>query len=510
MSLTHLIQPGDLDHLIADDHAVLERQFQHLEAGRGDRRILADQVVATLRRHSHAEDRVLQPAIADEGLQKYARHGREQHELITLLTTSLSASHPGETEFEYALGQLIPTVRHHVAEVESRTLPFLRELAGAGRMGELGRAFIAAKRTAEGLPRPSAPHGEPSRRDHERSRHLATDPTGQLEPQAQRILDSYAALAPQPVETLEPDQARRQPALADAVARILAEDGRSTDPEPVGDVQDATIPGPGGKLSIRVYTPDGVPPDLLPVVIWIHGGGWVLHDVGTYDASCRALVNKTGAIVVSPDYRRAPEHVFPAAHEDVLATFRWLRDYASYFGGDPTQISIGGEGVGGTMAAATCLALHRAGERLPASQVLVYPLTSGEQFGASMTDSADACPLSRPVLSWMEMHAFRGVPGATEDERINLLGISAADLAAMPPTLVITDERDILRSQGEEFARRLHDAGVEVTMERYTGVMHEFFGAAAVLDAAEIAQQSAAAHLRDGFVRSAHLAMTVG
>ena len=199
-----------------------------------------------------------------------------------------------------------------------------------------------------------------------RQKHLATDPSGLLDSQAQRILATFAALQPQPqpLEILKPEQARRQPTLVDAIMAILREDGRSTEPEAVGSVEDLTIPGPGGDLPVRVYRPAGAGDQgPLPVVMWIHGGGWVLYTVDTYDASCPGLVNKTGAIVASPEYRRAPEHVFPASHDDVLATYRWLRENAGQLGGDPDRIGIGGESVGANMAAATCLQLKQAASR---------------------------------------------------------------------------------------------------------------------------------------------------
>ena len=218
-----------------------------------------------------------------------------------------------------------------------------------------------------------------------------------------------------------------------------------------------------------------------------------------YDDSCRGLTNKTGAIVVTPDYRRAPEAVFPASHDDVLAAYRWVQQNAASFGGDPVRIAIGGESVGGNMAPATVLQLAEAGEQLPVAQVLVYPVTTAEQFGDSMVDAADACPLNRPLLSWMAMHAFEGRPDAATDPRIALLDWTDEQLALMPPTLVITDERDVLRSQGQEFAKKLQDAGVETAEHYVRGVMHEFFGAAAVLDAAETAQQEAARHLLAAF-----------
>jgi acetyl esterase len=201
-----------------------------------------------------------------------------------------------------------------------------------------------------------------------------------------------------------------------------------------------------------------------------------------------------GAIIVSPDYRRAPEAVFPASHDDVLAAYRWTVENAAQLGGDPGRVGIGGESVGGNMAPATILQLAEAGEPVPGALVAVYPVTTGEQFGESMEDAADGRPLNRALLSWMAMHAFEGVPDAATDPRIALLDWSDEQRRLMPPTLVITDERDVLRSQGEQWAKDLDAAGVDVTATRYDGVSHEFFGASAVLDKAERAQQEAADH----------------
>ena len=381
-------------------------------------------------------------------------------------------------------------------------------------MAELGEKFIAAKRTAPTYSHPNAPASGIGHavldagaalvdklRDKTSGRvlGLATDASGLLDPQAQRILDAFSALGPQPFEILKPEQARKQPTLVDAVHKILEQDGKPTDPEPVGNVRDVTIPGPGGDLSVRVYTPANAGTAPLPVILWIHGGGWVLFTVDTYDASCRGLVNKTGAIVVSPEYRRAPEDVFPASHDDVLATYHWIQTNAAQFGGDPTRIGIGGESVGATMAASTCVQLKQAGETLPLAQVLIYPLTTAQQYGDSIDDAADARPLGRALLSWMAMHAFQGVPDAATDPRVDLLGLNPEHLGGLLQALVITDERDVLHSQGEEFARHLDKAGVPTTATRYDGVMHEFFGTAAVLDKAEQAQQQAAEHFITAF-----------
>lgn len=302
---------------------------------------------------------------------------------------------------------------------------------------------------------------------------------------------------------LTPTEARKQPGPKQAMEKVMKQRGISG-PEQVGSVEDLEIPdGAGGKQRLRVYKPADAAPGPLPIVFWIHGGGWVLFDIDShYDASCRGLCNKTGAIVVTPDYRRAPEAKFPASHDDVLTAYRWVVANAASFGGDPTRIGIGGESVGGNMAPATVLQLGATDTR-PVAQVCVYPVTTAQQFGESMEDAADGRPLNRALLSWMAMHEFEGMPEAAKDPRIELLGWSDQQLAAMPPTVVITDERDPLRSQGEEFARKLDGAGVRTTGTRYDGVSHEFFGASLVLDQAERAQRQAAEHFTQAFAGTA-------
>ena len=409
-------------------------------------------------------------------------------------------------------------MRHHVHDEEDEELPEFRSKAGAERMAELGRQFLAAKRQAPTRPHPHAPDEGVAERiagmlakplDHVRDllsgrqKETVTDASGLLDPEAQAIVDAHSSLGPLPFEILEPDQARAQPGPDAAVAKVMAERGIEG-PEPVAQVQDLKVPdGAGGEQTLRVYTPESGGPGPRPVLMWIHGGGWVLFDIDTYDASCRGLANKTGAVVVSPDYRRAPEAVFPAAHDDVLAAYRWVVANAASIGGDPARVAIGGESVGGNMAAATCPQLADAGEPLPLAQVCVYPLTTAEQHGESMADAADARPVDRALVSWMAMHAFEGRPDAATDPRVDLLGQPDERLRVLPPTLVITAERDVLRSQGQDWARRLESAGVETTLRHYDGVMHEFFGAAAVLAKAEDAQQEAARHLARAFGTSA-------
>jgi acetyl esterase len=513
MALDYATSPGDIDHLIADDHAIVERQFQHLEAGRGNRRVLVDQISFELALHAFAEETVLYPIWPEVGMTDEHEDAQHEHREIKDLLVVLGRTGPGEAEFEEALSKLIAVTRHHVDDEEKEELPEFRSKAGAQRMAELGGKFLAAKRQAPTRPHPHAPdEGLAERiagmlakpvdmvRDmlSGRQKELATDASGLLDPQAQAIVDAYSSLGPLPVEILEPDQARRQPGPDDAVKKVMADRGIEG-PEPVGSVEDIVIPdAAGGQQRMRVYKPAGAGSEPLPLIMWIHGGGWVLYDIDTYDASCRGLCTKTGAIVVSPDYRRAPEAVFPAAHDDVLAAYRWTVAHAAALGGDASRIGIGGESVGGNMAPATVLQLARAGERVPDAVVCVYPLTTPDLYGESMDDAADGRPLNRALLSWMAMHAFQGVPEGAKDPRVNLLGWTGRELTTMPPTLVITAERDVLRSQGWQFAAQLDAAGVPTTHRYFEGVMHEFFGAAAVLDKAEQAQQEAAQH----FVRA--------
>ncbi|RZS80001.1 acetyl esterase/lipase [Motilibacter rhizosphaerae] len=513
MALSYPTQPGDIDHLIADDHAVVERQFQHLEAGRGNRAVLVKQVSFELALHAFAEETVLYPIWLELGMRDENADARDEHGDIKELLVTLEHGEPGDADYEKAITDLIAITRHHVHDEEDEELPEFRQKVGAERMAQLGKEFLAAKRKAPTRPHPHAPDGGGIEKvvgalakplDHARDLlsktqlQVGTDASGILDPQAQAIVDAHASFGPLPFEILTPELARKQPGPDAAVKKVMEERGIEG-PEHVGSVEDLRIPdAAGGEQTLRVYTPAGAAGP-LPVIMWIHGGGWVLFDIDTYDASCRGLCNRTGAIVVSPDYRRAPEAVFPASHDDVLAAYRWVVEHAAQLGGDASRIGIGGESVGGNMAPATILQLLQSGEPLPVAEVCVYPLTTGEQFGESMEDAADGRPLNRPLLSWMAMHAFEGVPEGAKDPRIDLLSWPQETLRQLPPTLVITDERDVLRSQGQQFAEDLRAAGGDVTLLHVDGVMHEFFGAAAVLDKAAEAQQAAADHFTRAF-----------
>jgi acetyl esterase/lipase len=513
--LSYKTLPGDIDHLIADDHAIVERQFQHLEEHHGNRRVLVDQIIFEMSLHAFAEETVLYPLWDDHGMAAAKEEALKEHGALKHLLVRLTNSEPGEPEFEAALAELIAETRHHIMDEEARELPTFRRAVGDVRMTELGTDFIAAKRKAPPQPHLHAPSEGKAEmvagmlvrpfdllkaKLSGKQDELATDATGTLHPQAQAIVDAYSELRPLPFEILEPDQARKQPGPAEAVEHLLRKQGKDPAPEAVGSVEDLHIPGASGQLmALRVYKPANVEPG-APILMWVHGGGWVLFTIDDhYDASCRGLCNKTGAIVVSPDYRRAPEFPFPAAHDDVLAAYLWVYANADRIGGDRNRIAIGGESAGGNMAAATALQLGDANHPMPLAMVCVYPVTTADQFGESMEDAADGRPLNRALLSWMEMHTFSSPAKDGKDPRIDLLGWSDAQLSLMPPTLVITAERDILRSEGQEFARKLERSGVPTRHSFYPGAMHEFFGASAVFELAEQAQQEAAMHLTRAF-----------
>jgi acetyl esterase/lipase len=314
----------------------------------------------------------------------------------------------------------------------------------------------------------------------------------------QAVLDQMQQLGARPLETLTPDQARKQPSPADAVAAVARARGLDGLPESVGDVQDRSFPGPGGAVPIRIYWPkDAAPADAgLPVVLYIHGGGWVIADLDVYDASPRAIANAAGAIVVSTHYRQAPEHPFPAAHEDTFAAYRWVLANAASFGGDPRRIALVGESAGGNMAANVALRARDEGLQAPLHQVLVYPVANNDMDAPSYVENADAKPLGKAAMAWFVRHTFAS-PAQTADPRIAL--VARPDLAGLPPATILLAQIDPLRSEGEQLAQALRDAGGDVVLQRWDAVTHEFFGMGAVLPEAREAQGLAGQRLREAF-----------
>ena len=228
---------------------------------------------------------------------------------------------------------------------------------------------------------------------------------------------------------------------------------------------------------------------------YIHGGGWVIADLDVYDASPRAIANAAKAIVVSSHYRQAPEHKFPAAHEDSFAAYQWVLANAKALGGDPQAIAVMGESAGGNMAAAITMMAHRRACRCRRTRSWSTRSRITPSTPPSYQENADAKPLGKAGMQWFFKHYMR----SAKDGGNPLLSIlKANDVSGLPPATVITAAIDPLRSDGKAYADKLKEAGVKVDYRNYEGVTHEFFGMGAVVPEAKLAVKQAADGLRGG------------
>jgi acetyl esterase len=318
------------------------------------------------------------------------------------------------------------------------------------------------------------------------------------DPEMQAVLDALDSLGGKPLEELTPEEARRQPTPTDAVMKLLREQGRSTEPEPVGNISEIAIPGgPLGSIPAYVYAPQGSGP--FPVIVYFHGGGFVIANTKTYEASIRALVNQTNAIVVSIEYHQAPEHTYPTQPDEAYLAYIWVLNHAHEIGGDPYRVAVAGESAGGNLAAVVSLMARDNGERLPVHALLIYPLVSNNMLNTSYRINANAKPLNAAMMKWFFKY-YSTLPESFEDYA---LPMKADTLANFPPTTLITAEIDPLQQEGYEFAGRLQDDGVPVAYRDFAGVTHEFFGMGAVLSKAREAQAFAASELNKAFARPA-------
>ena len=316
----------------------------------------------------------------------------------------------------------------------------------------------------------------------------------QANPQMQSVLDQLQSLNPKPLPTLTAAEARQQPTPADAAKKEMAQKGMSTAPDPAVGSADRTIATATGTLPVRIYTPtSGAGP--WPVVVYYHGGGWVIADKAVYDGGARALSKLANAIVVSVDYRQGPEHRFPAAHDDAIATYEWALKNAASIKGDPKKVALAGESAGGGLAVATAIAARDRKLQMPAAIVSVYPIAGTDTTTDSYVENAEAKPLNRAMMSWFFDKYLNG-PQDRADPRVNLV---AADLHGLPPTTIVNAQIDPLRSEGEMLAKKLGAAGVDVQQKTYDGVTHEFFGMGTVVDDAMSAEQMAADALKKAF-----------
>ena len=304
-----------------------------------------------------------------------------------------------------------------------------------------------------------------------------------LDPQAKAHLDLLAAAGEPPNEALPPAEAR---ARGEARPRAPGPD--------VAKVEDRRIPGPASEIPVRIYTPPG--DGLLPVLVWLHGGGWVIGSIETNDATCRSLTNEAGCIVVSVDYRLAPETKFPGALDDSYAAAVWAAENAASFGGDSSRVAVGGASAGGNLAAAVCLMAREQDGPSLVHQLLVYPATDMAMDTASYAENAEGYALTRATMLWYREHYLRD-----EADRTNSYAapLRAESLAGLPPALVITAEFDPLRDEGEAYARRLAEAGVPTKCSRYDGMIHLFFNTSIGFDKTFQAIDEAATALRRAF-----------
>ena len=315
------------------------------------------------------------------------------------------------------------------------------------------------------------------------------------------VLERLNVLVPAPIETVDPATARQFPTPADAANEVA----RRTNIAGLGEpsqtgmgvaVRDTSIPGPAGPLPVRVYRPQGATGP-LPVIVYFHGGGWVIADRNVYDGGARGLAKNANAVVMSVEYRRAPEARFPAAHDDALAAYRWASQNAASIGGDARRLALAGESAGGNLAVATAVAARDA--RLPAPRhiVAVYPVAQTDTTTPSYAQYALSKPLSRGMIGWFVGYTVR-TPADLQDPRLKL---TAANLRGLAPVTIVNAEIDVLRDDGAQLEQALRGAGVSVERRLYPGVTHEFFGMAPVVAKAAQAQQYAGARLRAAFGR---------
>lgn len=313
-----------------------------------------------------------------------------------------------------------------------------------------------------------------------------------LHPQIQALVAGLAASPDaRPTHELTPKEAR------DGYRALAAMLGPASE---VAAVEDRTIPGPAGDIPIRVYRPAGEGP--FPVLVFYHGGGWVIGDLETHDRECRALCNGALCLVVSVDYRLAPEHPFPAAVEDAFAALRWVSRNAGSLGGDPARIAVGGDSAGGNLSAVTALLARDGGGPSLRFQLLVYPAVDARTVDLYPSRRANA---EGPFLPWAAVEYFLGHYLGASAERgdpradVRLSPLLAASHRGLPPALVVTAEFDPLRDEGEAYARALEAAGVPVRLHRYDGMPHVFFQLSPIVEDGRRLLDEASQALREAF-----------
>lgn len=367
-----------------------------------------------------------------------------------------------------------------------------RHLSGAALAALAGLALAAASaqaQTAQPMPKPAVAMKMEMR---------------ETEKDMGRVVKKLGELGAKPVSTLSVEQARSQPTPADAVMAILKDEGK--DPAALMAAMkiartDLAYPAGAGTQPIRIYTPEGMAPKGgFPVIVYYHGGGFVIATLDTYEASAMALAKKANAIVASVEYRHAPENKFPASHEDAIAAYKWVIANAPSWKGDSRRIAVAGESAGGNLAADVAIMARDQKLQAPLHMLLVYPVAGNDTNTASYVKNAAAVPLGKADMLWF----FDKVLAKPEDKDSPLLNIiGRADLKDLPGTTIIAAEIDPLLSEGKTLVEKLKAAGNKVTYHYFPGTTHEFFGMSAVVKDAERAEDIAAKELKAVFAAHA-------
>ncbi len=308
-----------------------------------------------------------------------------------------------------------------------------------------------------------------------------------LDPDVLLVLDMIRLAGRPPFEQLTPAEAREAYMKSRAVLQ--------PEPEPVAEARDLAAPGPHGPIPLRLYRPDGAPGP-LPGLIYYHGGGWLLGGLDSHDGVCRRFANAARCVVVSVDYRMAPEHKFPAAVDDCAAATAWAIGQAAMLGIDPARVAAGGDSAGGNLAAVMALMARDGSLPKLAFQLLIYPATDMTMTTVSSQTVGPGVPLTSATMKWFIDHYMRG-PADLTDWRAS--PIRAASVAGTAPALVLTAAADPLRDEGIAYAARLEREGVRTTAIHLTDQIHGFMSMGKVIRAADTAIDMMAASLRRAF-----------
>ena len=309
-----------------------------------------------------------------------------------------------------------------------------------------------------------------------------------LDPQIEIILGLAKQANLPEIWQLTPDQGREQ---------YLMRVNKLKFTEPIFRTEDRRITGPGSSIPIRIYTPRELKTaEKLPVLMWFHGGGFVIGSLDTHDSVCRMLANRADCIVVAVDYRLAPESKFPAAVEDCEAALKWVALHAVEFGGDAASMAVGGDSAGANLATVMAILARDAAHPKLVFQLLVYPCTAPEPETASHYKFKEGYLLTRNSITWFYRQYLRS--GKDEND-FRYAPLVHDDLSGLPPSLIIVAGYDPLRDEGVEYARKLIEAGNRVRLSNYEGMVHGFYLMGGAVDAARRAVTESAEAMREAF-----------